>query len=139
MFGKTFYYTFRVRKRRVRRVVSKSSRKDYLEHKEQARALVMERIEFYRAIYATKGYIFKFGRVSVRNQRTRWGSCSKAGNLNFNYRIALLPLALSDYIIVHELCHIGEFNHSDKFWSLVAVAVPNYLKIRKELKGKKVW
>jgi hypothetical protein len=64
----------------------------------------------------------------------RWGSCSKKGNLNFNYKIALLPQRHSDYVIVHELCHLREFNHSKKFWDLVEQAVPNHRALRTELK-----
>ncbi|MCX6797673.1 MAG: DUF45 domain-containing protein [Candidatus Falkowbacteria bacterium] len=59
---------------------------------------------------------------------------SKKGNLNFNYKIALLPSKIVDYIIVHELCHLREFNHSQKFWNLIARAIPDYLEIRSELK-----
>ena len=151
MFGKMFGYTvvvgrWRRRARRVRKP-SKISRKNYLANKEAARVLVLERLEYFRKFYADiniadnaeHGYDFKFGRVSIRNQKTRWGSCSKTGNLNFNYRIVLLPPRLCDYIIVHELCHLGEFNHSGKFWSLVALACPDYAEIRAELKGRKLW
>ena len=140
MFGKNFLYRVRIRKRirRVRRT-GKLSRENYLAHKESARNLALGSIEYFKKIYAAHGYNFKVGRVSIRNQRTRWGSCSKVGNLNFNYRIALLPPKLSDYIIVHELCHLGEFNHSRKFWDLVALACPDYVEIRAELKGRKLW
>ena len=62
----------------------------------------------------------------------------KKGNINFNYKIALLPVHLADYIIVHELCHLGQFNHSQKFWNLVAKTFPNYLEIRKELKNIRI-
>ena len=79
---------------------------------------------------------FKYGKLSIRRQRTRWGSCSSKGNLNYNYKILFLPEAITDYIIVHELCHLKEFNHSRKFWHLVAQAAPNYLEIKKELKIK---
>jgi predicted metal-dependent hydrolase len=114
MFGKIFGYTVvvrrqRVRHRRTRRVrkPSKASRENYLAHKEAARAMVMERLEFYGNFYKAAGHDFKFGRVSIRNQRTRWGSCSRRGdrpgNLNFNYRVALLPAELCDYVVVHEL------------------------------------
>jgi hypothetical protein len=58
----------------------------------------------------------------------------RKGNLNFNYKIALLPERLADYIIVHELCHLKEVNHSQKFWNLVAKMMPDYLEIRNELK-----
>ncbi len=70
------------------------------------------------------------------NQRTKWGSCSKKGNLNFNYKIALMPEKIADYIVVHELCHLKEFNHSRKFWNLVVKIIPDYLEIKKELKNK---
>lgn len=87
-----------------------------------------------RLIFFNKVYGFKYGRVTIRNVKTRWGSCSKKGNLNFNYRIVFLPKELADYLVVHELCHLGEFNHSQKFWDLVAKAQPNYKKLRKELR-----
>jgi len=105
----------------------------YLEYKEKARRFINERIDYYNQIYN-----FKINRISVRNQRTRWGSCSKKGNLNFNYRILLLPQYLADYIIVHELCHLKEMNHSFRFWNLVAHVFPNHLEIRKEFRNKRI-
>ncbi|NBX49499.1 M48 family peptidase, partial [bacterium] len=80
-------------------------------------------------------YGFSYGKISVRNQQTRWGSCSKRGNLNFNYRILFLPPHLADYLIVHELCHLKEFNHSPRFWALVAQGCPNYHACKKELRA----
>lgn len=125
------FTVFRRRIRRVRRKrkVSSVSRKSFIEHKEGARILVRERLEHFNTVYN-----FKYNKIAIRNQRSRWGSCSKKGNLNFNYRIALLPEKLSDYIIVHELCHIGEFNHSQKFWDLVAKTVPDYCEKRAALR-----
>lgn len=82
----------------------------YAKHKDAARRLAIERIEHFNHVYG-----FTFNRISIRNQKTRWGSCSKKGNMNFNYKIVLLPKNLADYIIVHELCHLQEFNHSRKF------------------------
>jgi predicted metal-dependent hydrolase len=106
----------------------KGTRAEFLALKESARRLVHERIAHFCTIYP-----FVCNRVSIRNQGTRWGSCSKKGNLNFHYRIALLPEHLRDYVIVHELCHLGEFNHSRNFWDLVARAVPNHKALRAEL------
>ena len=81
-----------------------------------------------------KHYGFKIGKVAIRDTKSRWGSCSKQGNLNFSYKIFLLPPHIAEYIIVHELCHLGEFNHSLSFWSLVAEVVPDHKAIRNELK-----
>ncbi|MDE2399946.1 MAG: M48 family metallopeptidase [Patescibacteria group bacterium] len=107
----------------------KFSRWDYKKHKETARALVHQRIT-----ELNTHYNFKISRVAIRDTKTRWGSCSKGGNLNFNYKILFLPPHIADYIIVHELCHLKEFNHSVNFWSLVAEVAPNHKAIRRELK-----
>ncbi len=101
---------------------------DYLKHKEKARKIIKERISL-----LNKRYGYTFNRVSIKNQKTIWGSCSKKGNLNFNYKIIFLPQKLCDYIIVHELCHLKEPNHSSRFWNLVAETFPDYKKIRGDL------
>ncbi|PIV51975.1 metal-dependent hydrolase [Candidatus Falkowbacteria bacterium CG_4_9_14_3_um_filter_36_9] len=108
--------------------LSKFSRGDYFKKKKDAFNLIIEKIYYYNKIYN-----FKFNRISIRNQKTRWGSCSKKGNLNFNYKIIYLSLKLADYIIVHELCHLQEFNHSSQFWNLVARSFPDYKIIKKQL------
>jgi predicted metal-dependent hydrolase len=113
-------------------VVPRGNRRDYTKYKEVARELVERRLEHFNAY---SSYVFAIGRVSIRNQKTRWGSCSKKGNLNFSYRIALLPPELADYIVVHELCHLGEFNHSSNFWSLVEKAIPDYRERRRRLRS----
>ncbi len=105
----------------------------WLPYKIKAHQLVRERLVYYNQFYQ-----FKIGRISIRNQHTRWGSCSAKGNLNFNYRLVLIPEKLADYIIVHELCHLGEFNHSADFWALVAKAIPDYREARRELKKIKL-
>jgi len=110
-------------------VTASSKRSEYREHKEKARVLVTERLDFWNTRFG-----FRFGRVSIRNTKTRWGSCSKKGNLNFSYKLALLPIDLADYIVVHELCHLKEFNHSKNFWNLVSSAVPDYRERKKRLR-----
>ncbi len=103
--------------------------KYYIKHKEAALIIANQRIECFN-----KTYGYKFNKLSIKNQKTRWGSCSKHRNLNFNFKIALLPADLRDYIIVHELCHLREFNHSKKFWNLVGITIPNYKDIIKNLR-----
>ena len=98
-------------------------------HKEYARACIMRRLVHWHTIYG-----YTYGRVAIRNQSSRWGSCSRKGNLNFNYRIAFLSPELMDYVIVHELCHLKEFNHSQNFWDLVGQEIPEYKKIRNSLR-----
>ncbi len=65
-------------------------------------------------------------RVEIRDQRTRWGSCSPSGTLSFNWRLALAPFEVLDYVVVHELCHLLEPNHSQRFWNLVASRRPRW-------------
>ena len=67
-----------------------------------------------------------YGRLAIRDQQTRWGSCSRAGNLNFNWRLVLAPSAILDYVVVHELAHRVEMNHSARFWRVVARYCPAY-------------
>ncbi len=75
-----------------------------------------------------------YGRITIRNQRTRWGSCSSRGNLNFNCLLMLTPPEVIDYVVVHELCHRKEMNHSGRFWNEVARVLPGYAEQEKWLK-----
>lgn len=109
--------------------IARYSNNNYLKYKETARILIEKKVNH----FADKlGY--RYSRISVKNQKTCWGSCSRKANLNFNYKILFLPENVQNYIIVHELCHLKEFNHSKRFWGLVASSMPNYLQIRNQLK-----
>jgi hypothetical protein len=106
-----------------------AKRGDYARYKQQALALARARVAYWNTQYG-----YAVNSIGIRNQKTRWGSCSAKGNLNFNYKIALLPQAHADYIIVHELCHLKEMNHSPKFWKLVEKTVLDYKLLRKQLR-----
>jgi predicted metal-dependent hydrolase len=102
---------------------------EYRKYKDTALALAVRKCEvFGRKLGVT------FNIIAVRRQKTRWGSCSKKGNLNFNYKIVFLPEELQDYLVVHELCHIKEFNHGKDFWNLVRTLVPDFMQKKAELK-----
>ena len=107
----------------------KMFRRFTINKREEARIFVENRIGYFNKFYS-----FEINRIAIKNQKTRWGSCSSKGNLNFNYKIIYLKPALADYLIVHELCHLGQLNHSKKFWALVFKTIPNYVKINRELR-----
>lgn len=124
-----FKFLFKLKPIRKKRSPIQGSA-NYLKLKEEARTIVHERLEHFNRHYG-----FTYGRISIKDQKSRWGSCSGKGNLNFNYRIALLPVRLQDYLIVHELCHLGQMNHSRKFWDLVAETIPEWRDCDRELKS----
>lgn len=103
-------------------------KKAFEKYKTEALTFVKEKLPSCNAHYS-----FVWNIVSIRNQKTRWGSCSKKGNLNFSYKLILLPVELAEYIIVHELCHLKEFNHGKQFWNLVAKTYPDHKELRKKL------
>ena len=94
-------------------------------YREQTKNILNNKLPF-----LGKKLSISYGKVRIRNQKLRWGSCSKDGNLNFNLLLSALPINIIDYIIVHELFHLIEFNHSDYFWKLVEQAYPSYKNCR---------
>lgn len=96
---------------------------------DQALVVIPERVRF----FAPKVGV-TYGRITIRSQRSRWGSCSGKGNLNFNCLLSLVPAEVLDYVVVHELCHRKEMNHSDRFWAEVERVMPDYRVYRKWLK-----
>lgn len=120
---------YRVVYRRRRRRASAASARKFAFYKEEARALVHALIAEVNAHY---GYPIK--KIFIKNSRSRWGSCSQLGNLNFNYRIVLLSPHLARYVVAHELCHLAQLNHSAAFWALVAQTTPQYKEARRQLR-----
>ena len=93
------------------------------ELRERAKSVLAQRTAYFaRQIGVT------YGKITVRDQKTRWGSCSQTGNLNFNFRLILAPSEVLDYVVVHELCHRRQMNHSTQFWQEVAQVLPDYRK-----------
>ena len=96
---------------------------------EEARQVIPSRVSYYAQKLGVT-----YGRITIRNQKTRWGSCSTKGNLNFNCLLMLAPPEVLDSVIVHELCHRKEMNHSSRFYAEVLWVFPDYLKWNKWLK-----
>ena len=98
---------------------------------DEALKVIPERVEYFAKVIGVT-----YGKITVRNQKTRWGSCSSKGNLNFNCLLMLAPPEVLDYVVVHELCHRKQMNHSKAFWLEVEKVLPNYKEVRKWLKER---
>ena len=96
--------------------------------KARAKKLLVE-----RARYWADQYGVKFERLSIKRAATRWGSCSSKGNLNFHYRLYFLPEELREYVVVHEICHLLEMNHSRAFWKQVERTMPAWKTYKRQL------
>ena len=101
-----------------------------------ARDIFTRKTEYYARIMGVS-----YGRISIREQKTRWGSCSSQGNLNFNWRLIFAPENVLDYVVVHELAHRKEMNHSKAFYAIVESVLPDYRVSRKWLRdnGDVLW
>lgn len=117
----------------VKPPLSLSERKRYIR---LARDVFTQKVAYFAPIMGVS-----YGRISIREQKTRWGSCSGAGNLNFNWRLIFAPPEVLDYVVVHELAHRTEMNHSKAFYSLVEGVLPDYENYRKwlRIKGASLW
>lgn len=107
----------------------KFTEEELSELKKRALPLIIERVEQFAPIVGVD-----YGRITVRSQTTRWGSCSAKGTLSFNCLLALVPSEVLDYVVVHELCHRREMNHSARFWAEVGRILPDYAARRRWLK-----
>ena len=117
-------------KRQPQNVV-KYTHREIEQLREQARKLIAERVKHFAPIVGVT-----YGQIAIRTQHTRWGSCSSKGNLNFNCLLALVPPEVLDYVVVHELCHRKELNHSARFWNEVERILPDYKTRRSWLKER---
>ena len=90
---------------------------------DKALEIIPERVKYYAPLVGVT-----YGRITIRNQRSKWGSCSSKGNLNFNCLLMLAPPEVIDSVVVHELCHRKEMNHSDRFYAEVLRVFPDYYK-----------
>lgn len=97
--------------------------------KGQAKKYIHDRVEFY-----SQRYGFSHKGISITSATSRWGSCGGKNTLNFTFKLMLCPIEVVDYVVVHELCHTKQKNHSLKFWQLVAEILPNYKTLRRWLK-----
>jgi predicted metal-dependent hydrolase len=95
----------------------------------RAKRIIPQRVRYYADIMGVT-----YGRITIRMQKSRWGSCSGKGNLNFNCLLMRTPETILDYVVVHELCHLKEMNHSPRFWAEVEKILPDYKERRKWLK-----
>jgi hypothetical protein len=98
-------------------------------YRKQARMVLTGRVEFF-----AREHGFKIGRIRISSARTRWGSCSTKNTLSFTWRLVMAPPDVIDYVVVHELCHLKEMNHSKAFWAQVEAILPDYKRCRKWLK-----
>lgn len=120
----------------ARRPDKRTVRKEYLQKKEEARILVHEKLQFWQKYYLENFSIkFVWNKVAIKNTKTRLGSCSSKKNLNFSYEILTFSQSAQDYLIIHELSHLLQMNHSKNFWHLVSLGCPNHKQIRKSLKS----
>lgn len=112
------------------KIVIQFPKEEYEYNKNTVRKMVTERVEFFNSFYK-----FSYNKISIKNQTSVWGSCSRSGNLQFNYKLVYVPEKTMDYVIVHEICHLKEHNHGPNFWKLVEKMIPDYKAIRRSLRN----
>jgi hypothetical protein len=100
---------------------------------DRAVIVLRQKTEYYAKVIGVD-----YGKITIRHQKTRWGSCSARGNINYNCALMLVPDELQDYVVVHELCHRLHMNHSPEFWDEVAKVLPDYRQRRKWLKEYRI-
>ena len=102
----------------------------YKKYKETSREIITKRVQYWAQMMG-----LSYNRLSIRHTTTRWGSCSSKRNLNFSYKLMFLESELMDYIIIHELAHLVEMNHSKRFWNIVGTYCEDYRELRAKLRN----
>lgn len=120
-----------LKKQEERPTMPKLSREEIEALAHEAMSYIPPRVEHYAALLGVD-----YGRITIRNQHSKWGSCSSKGNLNFNCLLMLAPSEVIDSVIVHEVCHLKHMNHSDRFYADVLRLYPDYERCNKWLKNK---
>ncbi len=126
-----FKECFKITYRFTEKFTDLETRKKIFEdwYKKEARKRITESVDIYSNISG-----LKYNKIRINSAKTRWGSCSHDNNLNFSWRLIMAPVGVIDYVVVHELAHIAEKNHSKKFWQKVESIFPDYKKYKKWLK-----
>ena len=114
---------------RDRKALPVRGRRAYLAHREDARQLVTAMVERWSRFYG-----LPYGRIAIKDTTSLWGSCSRRGNLNFSYKLLFLPRELAEYVVAHEVCHLAHHDHGPRFWGLVSRGMPEYRRMRTELR-----
>ncbi|MCM1159537.1 MAG: M48 family metallopeptidase [Bacteroidales bacterium] len=125
------YWIYKQAKRALQDAQDRTDRSDeeIRTLKIQARQVLTQRTDKYKALLGVD-----YQKIRIGDQKTRWGSCSSKGTISYNWHLILMPERIMDYVIVHELCHLREMNHSKRFWQLVEEILPDYASRRKWLK-----
>lgn len=103
--------------------------KEAEQYKKQAKAYLQRKCRYFSGIMG-----LRHGEIKINGAKTRWGSCNRKGDINFTWRLLLMPEELVDYVVVHELAHLMEMNHSSRFWSVVERTIPDFKARRKKLR-----
>lgn len=129
--GQRRYWIYKQTKHMLETSADKVYRSDeeIIKLRQQARVILTDRTDYYKAMVGVD-----YKRLRIGDQKTRWGSCSSKGTISYNWRLILMPEEIMDYVVVHELCHLREMNHSRKFWEYVSKIMPDYESKRKWLK-----
>lgn len=115
--------------RQTEKRVIRLTSKEEARYKKQAKTYLQQKCGLFSEVMG-----LRHGEIKVNSAKTRWGSCNRKGDINFTYRLLFAPEELIDYVVVHELAHLKEMNHSARFWSVVEQIMPDYRARRKKLR-----